>query len=204
MHNKYIIGIDEVGRGPLAGPVTVGVVCVPADFEWDMIPGVTDSKKLTPRRREEIFLQARMLRKEKSLAYAVASVSAFEIDRYGIVPSIKKAMDRALRSIEREVACDPADTRVVLDGGLKAPLRFSIQETIIKGDQKEKSIGLASIVAKVTRDRYMCALGQREEYVQYDFASHKGYGSRKHREAIGVYGLCDMHRKSFCTKLIGQ
>ena len=204
MQSNYVIGIDEVGRGPLAGPVTVGVACVPDTFNWDLLPGVTDSKQLSVVRREEIFKMAQVLKREGVLHYAVASVSAFEIDARGIVPSIRKAMDRALRTIERQIGCDPKTTVVKLDGGLRAHGRFLIQETIIKGDQKEKSIGLASILAKVTRDRYMARVGQRAEYMHYEFGAHKGYGSKRHCEMIRTYGLSDMHRKSFCSKLIGS
>ena len=187
----------------MAGPVTVGVALVSADFNWETLPGVTDSKKLTAKKREEIYESARRFKKEGVLHYAVASVTAKDIDTYGIVPSIKKAMERALRSLEKNSGCDPKEVLVRLDGGLVAPTRFVHQETIIKGDMKEKSIGLASIVAKVTRDRYMCLLSEHEGYVHYAFASHKGYGSKKHCEAIRQFGLSDMHRKSFCRKLIG-
>ncbi len=202
--SRYIVGVDEVGRGPLAGPVTVCAACVPADFDWDMIPGVTDSKKLTARKREEIFKQASLLKKKGMIYYAVFSVPARQIDKYGIVPCIKKALHRALDSVEKDSGLDPMNAHVKLDGGLAAHERFVIQETVIKGDQKEKSIGLASIIAKVTRDRYMQDLSKDDRYVHYEFASHKGYGSRRHRDAILRFGPSDMDRLSFCSKLLGE
>lgn len=204
MQSKYIVGIDEVGRGPLAGPVTVCAACVPLDLQWNELPGVTDSKKLSPRKREEIFDQAVRLKKKGQIHYAVFSVSAKQIDTLGIVPCIKKALGRALDAVEKESGFDPASTEIKLDGGLQAPARFLLQETIIKGDMKEKSIGLASIIAKVTRDRHMSLVSKQEGYTHYGFASHKGYGSKKHCEAIREFGLSDMHRRSFCTKLLGQ
>jgi len=205
----YIIGIDEVGRGPLAGPVGVGVVLAPATFDWALLPGVTDSKKLTEKKRAAIVLNTRRLQAAGQLDYAVAMVSAKVIDRIGIVPATNLAMERALARVvtggNRTLLNGrivPNDCVVKLDGGLKAPGEFIYQATIIKGDSKEKSIGLASIVAKVTRDRYMRRLAVRAAYTPYNFDIHKGYGTKAHRAAVAKYGLSDQHRTSFCRNIV--
>jgi ribonuclease HII len=203
---KYIIGIDEAGRGPLAGPVAVGVVCVEHDFNWSVIEGVNDSKKLSEKKREAIYLRAKELQKEGMLAYAVVLVSAGTIDRIGIVPSIQKAMNQALQKIKFRIETDRKDLSacfdclVKLDGGLKAPSEYLHQETIINGDGKEKVIGLASIMAKVTRDRAIVALSKKHEFSNYGFEVHKGYGTKAHREAIVENGLSREHRASFCPR----
>jgi ribonuclease HII len=214
---NWVIGIDEVGRGPLAGPVAVGAVLVSHDFDWDLLPGVGDSKKVTQKNREAIFLRAQELKKEGKLSYAVGLVPATTIDRIGIVPSIRKAMQQALTKIQtpsfprgtlgKKIPRVPLgkdffdDVLVKLDGGLKAPGEFVNQETIIKGDSKEKVIGLASIMAKVTRDRYMTKLTEVSGLQKYNFDIHKGYGTKAHREAIMEYGLSKEHRVSFCKNL---
>lgn len=194
--NKWVIGIDEVGRGPLAGPVGVGVTLVPADFNWEVLPGVTDSKKLTEARREVIYEEARRLSAVSQLDYAVAMVSAQVIDRIGIVGAINLAMGRGLKRILKD-SLQPADCRVLLDGGLKAPVEFIDQATIIRGDSKERVIGLASIVAKVTRDRHMVRQAATPLGAPYDFATHKGYGTKAHRAAISKHGISDIHRRTF-------
>ena len=205
---NYTIGIDEAGRGPLAGPVSVGVAMVPSDFDWDLITGVNDSKKLTEKKREEIFKIAKRLKKEGKLDYAVSLVGAKAIDTKGIVPSIATGMNRALKRLLKDpvINCSKESTdykhiQVKLDGGLKAPEEFVNQETIIKGDSKEKVIGLASIMAKVTRDRYMVRKSASPIFAPYTFASHKGYGTKAHREAIAQYGLSLEHRKTFCKNI---
>jgi len=192
---KWLVGVDEAGRGPLAGPVAVGVVCVSADFDWGLLIGVNDSKKLTPQMREVIFKQAQQLKREGIITYAVGSSSAKMIDRIGIVPAIKNAQGRAFRAL----GLAPELCMVKLDGGLKAPEEFMFQETIIKGDGREKVIGLASILAKVTRDRYMKRIASR--FASYDFATHKGYGTKAHCMAIHKHGLSSEHRVSFCKNL---
>lgn len=201
---KWLIGIDEAGRGPLAGPVAVGVVCVSPDFNWSHIPGVDDSKKLTPQKREEIFRQACVLQQERKLAFAVAMVSAASIDAIGIVPSVRKAMRIALHKLKSELHFEEAFCQVKLDGSLRAPEEFLYQETIIGGDAQEKVIGLASIAAKVTRDRHMSRLSARAAYAPYCFEQHKGYGTAHHRKLILTLGVSDVHRKSYCQKLIGS
>jgi ribonuclease HII len=199
--SRYVIGVDEVGRGPLAGPVAVGVVCVPKGFAWGLLEGVGDSKKVTPKNREAIFRRAQVLQKEGKLSYAVGMVSAKQIDAIGIVPAIQKAMNQALKKIQR-TDLRIVDCMVKLDGGLKAPTEYVHQETIIKGDAKEKVIGLASIMAKVTRDRYMTKIGSEPQFAPYTFAVHKGYGTKAHRTAIKKFGLSSEHRTSFCTRIV--
>jgi len=205
---NYTIGIDEAGRGPLAGPVSVGVACVPRSFDWDLIPGVNDSKKLTEKKREEIFKIAKKLEKEGKLQTCVCMVSAKKIDEIGIVPSVRLALERALDRVEKHyhtinrMIVLSAVSQVKLDGGLKAPEQYVHQETIIKGDSKEKVIGLASIMAKVTRDHYMQKIAKKEEYATYDLGTHKGYGTKKHREAIACNGLSTEHRKSYCKNIV--
>lgn len=192
---RYLIGIDEAGRGPLAGPVAVSAVIVPVDFDFGLLEGVRDSKKLSERKREEIFERARGLEQTHLLKFSVSTSSAKYIDTYGIVPAIKRALAEALSRFE--VA--PADCRVLLDGSLKAPVEYLRQETIIRGDDKEPVISLASVMAKVTRDRLMCQLAPK--YPAYAFEVHKGYGTRAHLAAIAERGLSGLHRATFCTRL---
>jgi ribonuclease HII len=191
---KWLIGIDEAGRGPLAGPVAVGVVVVPVGFEWTVLPGVGDSKKIRPEKREEIFRQATALRRSGILNYVVVQSSAKAIDTVGIVGAVNVAMGKALLKLQ----LDPKDCEVRLDGSLHAPSVFLNQKTIIRGDDSEPVIGLASIMAKVTRDRHMTRMGMKPEFAPYDLALHKGYGTKKHRELIKIHGLSDIHRMSFC------
>lgn len=190
-----VVGIDEAGRGPLAGPVAVGVVVVSKHFDWNQIEGVNDSKKLSPKNRAAIFRRAKELKKEEKLDFAVAMVSAKVIDEKGIVFAINSAMQRVIKRL----ALAPTDCFIKLDGALRAPSVFS-QETIIKGDQKEKVIGLASICAKETRDQYMKRAAKK--YPEYRFEQHMGYGTRQHREAIKKHGVTTEHRKSYCTSCL--
>lgn len=208
----YHIGVDEAGRGPLAGPVAVGVVLAPIHFKWELLPGVGDSKKVTAKRRLVIFAQAKRLQGLGLLEYVVVMKSAKEIDILGIVPCIKNALMEALQYLEKtslaktKSASHDFKTQVMvkLDGGLKAPTDYSHQETIIKGDAKELVIGLASIMAKVTRDQYMEKQAKKATYNQYGFATHKGYGTKMHRELIKQHGLSKEHRQSFCRNVIGN
>lgn len=205
---QYVIGVDEVGRGPLAGPVAVGVVCVARDFAWEQLAGVTDSKKLSPEKRVALFRQAWHLRRSGVLDWSVGMSAAQFIDERGIVPAINVAMHRAFAQVEKRISAiyrtnAPLSDRAVvkLDGGLRAPARFVAQETICKGDSREKVIGLASILAKVTRDRYMARIGAQPQFAPYDFATHKGYGTKAHRQAIQTHGLSLEHRQSYCKNL---
>ncbi len=188
---KYVIGIDEAGRGPIAGSVSVGAVCIPVRFDWEPWQGVRDSKKLTPRAREEWFTKIHRAHQEGILSYAVSFASARYIDRHGIVPAIQSALSRALRQLD----ADPLETLVLLDGSLKAPGVFYFQKTIIRGDQLEPVISLASIAAKVLRDRKMRQLAKK--YPGYDFEIHKGYGTRGHYTRLRKHGPCAIHRRSF-------
>lgn len=192
---KYLVGVDEAGRGPLAGPVAVGVAMVPADFDWKLLPGVGDSKKLKPKDREAVYQLASRLKQAGVIDFRVSQTSAAMIDRRGIVPAIKKAMNRCLMGLKLE----PGICHILLDGGLKAPPAYPSQETIIKGDSKELVIGLASIVAKVTRDRHMTMLARK--YPAYGFEAHKGYGTRLHLELIKEHGISAIHRVSFCRSV---
>lgn len=187
----HIVGIDEAGRGPLAGPVSIGVTVIPKGFKWTKIPHVGDSKKVSPQRREVIFRQTQDLKKQGLLDYAVVLVSNTVIDTKGISYAIKSGIEKALKKLN----LDPETTEVKLDGSLKAPIQFMYQETIIKGDAKEKSIGLASIMAKVTRDEYMKKMAKK--YPEYGFEIHKGYGTVSHRMAIKRLGIARIHRSTF-------
>ncbi len=201
---KWLVGIDEAGRGPLAGPVSVGLVLVPNDFDWDLISGVGDSKQLSEKRREEIFECAKLLQKEGKFQYIVEMVAANKIDSEGISVCIKKAIATGLKKLSStrlNLVLDPVDVMVKLDGSLRAPIEYVHQETIIKGDSKEKVIGLASILAKVTRDRYMVRVSQDARFIAYDFARHKGYGTKAHREAIAQNGLSTLHRATYCRNI---
>ncbi len=191
---KWLVGVDEAGRGPLAGPVTVGLVKVPVDFDWELIPGVNDSKKISEKKREAIFKRAKELAEQGLIEYSVKSVSASSIDSKGIVPGIKRAIESGIE----ELNLSPTEVFIKLDGSLKAPEEFE-QETIIKGDSKEQVIGLASILAKVTRDAYMTNIA--EQYPEYNFAQHKGYGTKAHIAAIRDNGFSAIHRKSYCKNI---
>lgn len=194
---QWQVGIDEAGRGPLAGPVAVGAVLVSYDFDWSLLPGVGDSKQLSERKREEIFLMARRLKAAGQLDFAVAMVGPGVIDRQGITAAVRQGINRTLKRL----GPDPTETFIKLDGLLQAPPEFKFQETIVKGDARELVIGLASIMAKVTRDRYMKRLAAQSEFSAYDFATHKGYGTKAHQAAIVQYGLSAHHRRSYCAKL---
>lgn len=191
---KWIVGIDEAGRGPLAGPVTVGLVKIPADFDWVRVPGVNDSKKISEKKRKVIFKIAKELEKQGLIEYSVKSVSAKSIDEKGIAAAIKRAIESGITELE----LDSESCQIKLDGSLKAPEIFT-QETIIGGDGKEAVIGLASIMAKVTRDSYM--MKQAELYPEYGLAQHKGYGTKAHREAIAQHGFTLIHRRSYCKNI---
>ncbi|MDO8481617.1 MAG: ribonuclease HII [bacterium] len=192
---KYIIGIDEVGRGPLAGPVYVGAVSVPRNFDWKSVRGVRDSKKLNSRAREEWYRKLDTLRKSGNLNFATASSSSKVIDRRGIVFAIFSALEKCLKHL----GANPRTCKILLDGSLYAPERFVMQKTIIHGDDIEPIISMASIVAKVRRDILMTRLAVR--FPEYGFKSNKGYGTAFHCRVIEKSGICSLHRKSFCGKL---
>lgn len=198
---QYRIGIDEVGRGPIAGPVVVCVCAVEKDLDLlYLFPKgeLRDSKKLSEKKRGEIISALDSLEKEKKLQWRIGEVSAERIDEIGIVPSLKEAMDQALISLES--AGISLDTEVLLDGSLYAPKRYEKQSTHIKGDEKFIEISLASIIAKVYRDRLMKEIGK--ELPLYGFENHVGYGTKAHYFAIEQYGFTKYHRKSFLKRLI--
>lgn len=190
---KYIIGIDEVGRGPLAGPVSVCSFCVESAYVEVVharLEGITDSKKLTEKKREMYLEKIQELKKEGLIKYALIHVSARVIDLKGIVPAITLALNTSLTRLK----IDPQDCFVYLDGGLKASVDYD-QETVIKGDQKIWQIGAASVIAKVLRDIKMTNYGKK--YPEYGFEQHKGYGTKKHKQAISKFGIIDIHRTTW-------
>lgn len=194
---RYVVGVDEAGRGPLAGPVAVGAVLVEKTFDWRRIEGARDSKQMRPSARARMYERILKLQDEGALRVAVSFSSAQTIDRKGIVPAIRSALARTLVKL----AAHPDECAVLLDGSLKAPPQYREQATIIRGDDLEPVISLASIVAKVRRDRLMERLSAT--YPAYRFHEHKGYGTRAHRELISTEGMCGLHRITFCTRIPG-
>ena len=180
-----VCGIDEAGRGPLAGPVCAAAVILPPDCD---IPGINDSKKLSEKKREALF----PVIQEKALAFGIGWATAEEIDRVNILQATFLAMARAVEALPT-----PADYALV-DGNRMPPLPIP-GETIVKGDATSASIAAASILAKVSRDRLLRRLD--EEHPEYGFAKHKGYGTKAHYEAIRKYGLLPEHRRSFLKNL---
>jgi len=179
---KYIGGVDEVGRGPLIGPVVAACVVLPQEFKLN---GLTDSKKLSEKKRDSFFKYI----KEHALSIGIGSVSPQEIDKINIYEASKKAMMMAIAEVRKNISLE----HVLIDA---MPLELDIPSTsIIKGDAKSISIAAASVIAKVTRDKMMYELDQK--YPEYGFASHKGYPTKKHVEAINQYGLIDGYRKSY-------
>ncbi len=203
---KYKIGIDEVGRGPVAGPVAVCATFIEVVNEKYLVgelEGMTDSKKLSEKKREKFFEKIKNLKDCGMLFSSVVFVSAVDIDSVGIVPAIQKALDRALENIfknEQLKKVSLSEVKILLDGGLHAPEKFVNQETIIRGDQKEFTISVASVTAKVLRDRKMKEYGN--QFPQYLFEKHKGYGTKAHMEAIEKHGLSLLHRKTFLKKFL--
>ena len=185
-----IIGIDEVGRGPLAGPVMAAAVILHPD---KIIPGINDSKKLSPEARERCCSHIT----SEALAYAVGSASVEEIDRLNILQATFLAMQRAL-----DVISQPW-TMALIDGNQFLPtIPHERQRTVVRGDAQSASVAAASIIAKVTRDHLMKDCHKR--FPMYDFSGNKGYGTALHRACIREYGLCEVHRRSFCEGLAAQ
>ncbi len=249
---EYIVGIDEVGRGPIAGPVAVcAFLCVEREIEKIVqeanLP-IRDSKKLTEKQREKWYKYLRQCQKEGKCDFSVNYVTAENIDKFGISKCIQKALDKSLdkvatqasanfsrftpegpyatknshqpatskkqnyenflsrrgragasederRGISEENFYSSAKLEIFLDGGLKAPKEYVNQQTVIKGDELHPIISLASIVAKVSRDRVMQNFSK--EYPEYGFENHAGYGTKAHYEAIKKHGLTPLHRKTF-------
>ena len=184
-----IVGLDEVGRGPLAGPLAVGAVVLPAE---PFIEGLNDSKQVTPKRRDALYDTIRTV----AVAWAVARVEAEEIDATDILSARIKAMQMAIDRLE------PAPGFALIDGnrdhGKTAAILLEHQ-TVVKGDSLSASIAAASILAKVSRDRYMEQMAER--YPEYEFERHKGYGTKRHYELLRRYGPCPIHRRTFLKKL---
>jgi ribonuclease HII len=188
---RFVIGVDEAGRGPLAGPVAVGTVRVVEGFDiLSAFPGLNDSKKLTEKKRETIFMQLQEEIRKGNVSAVVYLASAQKIDAGGIVPAVRSALYKGVRKL----LPNPEEGKVYLDGSLKAPPEYE-QETIIGGDGKVPAIMLASVAAKVTRDRLMKKLAL--EHPLYEFEVHKGYGTKKHYELLREHGPCDIHRLTF-------
>ena len=236
---KIIVGIDEVGRGPLAGPVTVCVVVCENQMytklkrDKNLPPLGKDSKKLLPTERQKYakYLKSLMSRRHLDtdsyrgetsvtsvkypigISYGVVHVSNKMIDKKGISFCIREAIEKGLKKLkinpvrgregpQRASASNgikPKQTEIRLDGLLKAPKEFKNQKTIIKGDEKEKIITWASILAKVSRDALMVRMSKK--YPKYGFEMHKGYGTAMHRKMIKKYGLSAIHRRSFCKNI---
>jgi ribonuclease HII len=195
---KYSIGIDEVGRGPIAGPVAVGAFVFLTPEAKKLFRGVKESKQLSEQKREWWFARIQSAQKSSHIDFCVTFQSEKIIDTKGLSYAIKTALLKSLGTIVIANKLKLAQVIVLLDGGLKAPANYPNQKTIIKGDEKEMVIALASICAKVLRDRRMNLLGKK--YPKYGFDKHKGYGTRRHYEAIKKHGLLSTHRKSFFEK----
>ncbi len=186
-----MLGVDEAGRGPLAGPVAVGAVAVASGFDVAIeFPGVADSKLLSEKKREALFEHLETRVAKGDVRFAVALPEAARIDEEGIAVVIRGAVAKVVGAL----APDPRIARVLLDGSLKAPPEYA-QETIIDGDALVPIISLASIAAKVTRDRLMHELAI--EYPGYGFETHKGYGTKAHYEALVRLGPSKIHRRTF-------
>ena len=184
---QFICGVDEAGRGPLAGPVCAAAVILPMDID---IPGLNDSKKLTDKRRRELF----PIICQQAIAYGIAFADHAEIDEINILQATYLAMERAIKQLAVTPDFALIDGNRAKDFGL--PL-----ETVVGGDGRSASIAAASVLAKVTRDDLM--LKMSEAYPQYDFEVHKGYGTKAHYAALAEHGPCPIHRMTFLKKLYG-
>ena len=183
-----ICGVDEAGRGPLAGPVCAAAVILPKGLE---IPGLNDSKKLTDKRRRELM----PVIKEQAIAYGIGMASHEEIDQINILQATFLAMERALAQLEGKAKFALIDGNREKDFGLPV-------KTVVKGDSLSLNIAAASVLAKVTRDEYMVQIAK--EYPQYGFEIHKGYGTKAHYEALRTYGPSPIHRMTFLKKFYGE
>ena len=181
---RNICGVDEAGRGPLAGPVCAAAVILPEHLE---LPGLNDSKKLTDKRRRELF----PIIKEQAVAYGIGFASEQEIDELNILQATFLAMQRAIDQLEGKAEF------ALIDGNREKDFGLPVM-TVVKGDSRSANIAAASILAKVTRDDLM--LEMAEKYPEYAFEIHKGYGTKKHYEALMEHGMCPIHRKTFLRK----
>ncbi len=195
MRYKYTIGIDEVGRGPLAGPVTVCAAAIPKGMKLDSLPNgvkLNDSKKLTAKSREA---WAKKL-KERGVVFAISNVTPGVIDRINISKAANRAAERSLNRLAEKKGIPLTQSLIFLDGGLYV----DGGRTVIKADGRINAVKAASILAKVRRDRYMKKISLR--YPFYGFEKHVGYGTRAHIAAIKKHGLSPAHRKSFCRSFV--
>jgi ribonuclease HII len=194
-NQKWIVGIDEVGRGPLAGPVAVGAVAINSAIYSSRLKkefkGIRDSKKLSEKQREEWFGKIKIVEKRGDIKFVVFMTAPSIIDKKGIVFSIQNALNNSLLKLN----ISPERLQIFLDGGLKAGKEYKNQKTIIHGDDLVQIISIASVVAKVTRDRLMRRYAKK--FPRYGFESHKGYGTKAHYLAIKKYGTTKIHRQSF-------
>ncbi len=192
---SYAVGIDEAGRGPLAGPVSVAAAILRVESRkphfW---PEVKDSKKLNSAMRERLYRLAELERKKGTLDFTSTLVGEAKIDELGIVEAVRIGIRRCLNRL----ATPPEQSIIFLDGGLRAPGKYLYQKTLIGGEEREKLIALASIVAKVLRDRKMVRLSKN--YPKYGFHIHKGYGTALHIRALRRHGASPIHRKTFVKK----
>lgn len=184
-----VCGVDEAGRGPLAGPVFAAAVILP---KGHIIEGVNDSKKLSEKKRDMLYDKII----DECVCYSIGTASEKEIDEINILQATFLAMKRAVEGLEIKPQF------VLVDGNRKPNISDVEIETVVKGDAKSASIAAASIIAKVSRDRYM--LEMAEKYPEYHFEKHKGYGTKLHYETIDEYGICDIHRRSFLKKVLNK
>ncbi|MEK7576704.1 MAG: ribonuclease HII, partial [Patescibacteria group bacterium] len=196
-----LVGIDEVGRGPLAGPITVGAVAFVASDKCGvnsgrLLRGIKDSKKLSPARRQEWF---KKIRGDRRFIVTHISVSHAIIDRRGLSYAARYAVKQCLEKITEHLSLPTQYFYVLLDAGLYAPSEYR-QERFVKGDERIPLIAAASIIAKVTRDKHMIQM--HKKYPTYGFVNHKGYGTRAHIAVIRKHGMSEIHRKTFCTRII--
>ena len=182
-----ICGVDEAGRGPLAGPVCAAAVILPRDLEID---GLNDSKKLTEKKREALYDPIR----EQAIAYGIAFATVEEIEELNILNATFLAMNRAIEQL------NPVPELALIDGNRSTGIRFP-SRCVVKGDARCADIAAASVLAKVTRDRYMLEMAGK--YPEYHFEQHKGYGTKLHYDALREYGPSPIHRMSFLNKLYG-
>ena len=183
-----ICGVDEAGRGPLAGPVCAAAVILPEHLQ---IPGLNDSKKLSDKKRRDLF----PIIKEQAIAYGIGFATVEEIDEINILQATFLAMERAVAQLNGQ-----ADFALI-DGNREPKLDIESM-AVVKGDSRSASVAAASILAKVTRDDYMEELAS--QYPQYGFEVHKGYGTKRHYQALEEFGMCPAHRRSFLKKFYGQ
>lgn len=190
----FIAGVDEVGRGPLAGPVVAAAVVLPPDFD---VPGIDDSKKMTEKRRESML----PVIKEKALAYGIGMVNHKRIDEINILEATKEAMIQAVENASAMLReKQGVEIQHVLFDAMQIPAVELPQTSVIKGDAKSLSIAAASVLAKVTRDRMMVELA--EEYPDYAFEKNKGYGTKAHYEGLEKVGPCEIHRMTFLKNFL--